>query len=62
MVGADFNMILRRWERSGGGNTNVEIEEFKQVVDRLNLMDLPLAGGRWIWTNLRSCPSCSRID
>lgn len=61
VVGGDFNMVLRRLERSDGGNPNGEEEEFKEVVDRLNLVDLPLMGGRWTWTNLRSSPSCSRI-
>lgn len=53
IVGGDFNMILSSSERPGGGNFNGEVEEFREVVDRLNLVNLPLVGGKLTWSTSR---------
>lgn len=62
IIGDDFNMILRRGEQSRGGNFNGEVEEFKEVMDRLNLVDLPLLEVKWTWSSSKENPSWSRID
>lgn len=60
-VGRDFNMILHKSERSGDQFSAKCADEFKEIVDRLGLMDLPLVGGRWTWSNLRQNLVCSSI-
>lgn len=62
VVGGDFNIVLRRNERSGKNNSITWANEFKDVLEELELVDLPLVGSRWTWTNPRSTPSCSWID
>lgn len=52
-------MVLHREERSGSGFTVAEAEEFRSVLDRLGVVDLPLTGEQWTWSNQRSR---SRID
>lgn len=42
MVEGDFNMVLHNRERSGGNTNQGEIEEFREWVDMLELVDLPL--------------------
>lgn len=46
MVGRDFNMVLHMSERSGMGTRMGEIEESKEMIDKPELVDLLLGGGR----------------
>lgn len=62
MVGGDFNMKLNKGERTSEGKYDNEIEEFREIVEDLSLTDLLLMGGKWTWSNMRSIPSCSRIN
>lgn len=50
-----FNMVLRRGERTSETISRVLVEEFKITLENLDLVDLPLTGGKWTWTNQRSC-------
>lgn len=56
-MGGDFNMVLHMRERSGLNTRMGEIEEFKEMIDLLGLVDLPLRGGRWTWSNGKECPT-----
>lgn len=62
MIGGDFNMVLHMHERSGGGTSSREVEKFRDMLDYLEVVDLPQGGGRWTWSNSRITPSWSRID
>lgn len=62
VIGGDFNMVLHMHERLGSGTRSGEVEEFREMVDNLKLVDLLLRGGRWTWSNARDIPSWSRID
>lgn len=35
---------------------------FKEMVNKLELVDSPLLGGQWTWTHMRNQPVCSQID
>lgn len=61
VVRENYNMILKKGERSGNNSRVSQIEEFTEAVNSLNLVDLPLKGGQWTWSNMRCNPSCSRI-
>lgn len=58
----DFNMILHMRERTGASTSLREIEEFRDMINKLDLVDLPLEGGKWTRSNSREIPSRSRID
>lgn len=47
MVGANIHMVLNIHEKSGKNILRVCMEEFRAIMDRLDLVDLPLARGRW---------------
>ena len=44
-VGGDFNIILSQGERSRQGRITLAMRRFAQVIDELELVDLPLQGG-----------------
>lgn len=58
MLGGDFNATLNADEsnRPGGGLANRK--DFKIF----SLMDLPLSGGRFTWTNSQQPPLLIRLD
>lgn len=58
----DFNMIMRSEERNNGNFVASGANEFREMIDKLILADLPLLGGQWIWTNMKNQLACSRID
>lgn len=61
-VGGDFNMVLRSNERSGDQFSRACAKEFKEILDKLDLMDLPLVEGKWTWINQKSKSFYSRIN
>ena len=44
-IGGDFNVILSQREKSNQGRISGAMRRFAQVVDELELLDLPLQGG-----------------
>lgn len=50
-VCGDFNMMLSRHERAGSQISSICMKEFKEVMERLELVDLSLTGGKWTWFN-----------
>ena len=61
MVG-DFNMIRYHSERSRGGNLSPNMRGFLDVIEDLELRDLPFQGGRFTWSDSLSNRSKFRID
>ena len=49
-VGGDFNIILSQGERSRQGRITSAMRRFAQVIDELELVDLPLQGGSFTWS------------
>lgn len=62
VVGDDFNMVLRHCDKLGSQFSALCAQEFQNSIDNLDLEDLPLNGGQWIWSNQRDTPSFSRIN
>lgn len=58
----DFNMVLCSSERSGRSASGSCIEDFVETSNELNLTDLPLPGGRWMWSYSRDTPPFSGIN
>ncbi|XP_058783070.1 uncharacterized protein LOC131657719 [Vicia villosa] len=62
-IGGDFNMITSLDERIGISKKNYrkEIEDFKEFIEEMELVDPPTIGGKFTWSN-RSGRAMSRLD
>lgn len=58
----DFNVTLSMDERSGRSGSLRDIESFRDLVYHLNLIDLPLQGRQFTWSNHRDNPILARQD
>ena len=61
-IGGDFNVILSQRERSSQGRISGAMRRFAQVVDELELLDLPLQGGVFSWSGGRNNQAWARLD
>ena len=61
-LGGDFNVILSQRERSSQGRLTGAMRRFSQIVDELELLDLPLHGGVLTWSGGRNNQSWARLD
>ena len=61
-VAGDFNSILSPEERSRGGSLNSNMRRFSEVIEDLELKDLPLVGGLFTWNGGVNSQSFSRPD
>jgi exonuclease III len=61
-IGGDFNVIRFPMERSSGVRLNSSMLEFSDFIFEQGLMDLPLAGGLFTWSNNQENPIWSRLD
>ena len=58
----DFNIVRFPSERLGYSRLTPAMEIFSEFIGDLNLIDLPLEGGRFTWSSGSNQPSMSRID
>ncbi|RVW49728.1 hypothetical protein CK203_070052 [Vitis vinifera] len=61
-LGGDFNITLFQGERSRQGRITGAMRRFAQMVDELELIDLPLQGGRCTWNGGKESQSWARLD
>ena len=61
-VGGDFNVVRFPFERSGSASFCTVITDFSDFISEIGLLDIPLQGGRFTWSNNREHNSSSRID
>ncbi|RVW96466.1 hypothetical protein CK203_029756 [Vitis vinifera] len=62
IVGDGGGTIFYFMERSSQGSLNGAMRRFAQVVDDLELLDLPLQGGVFSWSGGRNNQSWARLD
>ncbi|GMI83371.1 hypothetical protein HRI_002006400 [Hibiscus trionum] len=62
ILGGDFNVVSSTEERSEGSVNKVAIRNFNSFIEELAVIDLPLHGSRFTWSNYRDNPSFSRLD
>ena len=58
----DFTIVRFLSERLGYSRLTPAMELFSEFIGDLNLIDLPLEGGRYTWSSGSDQPSMSRID
>ncbi|WJZ83279.1 hypothetical protein VitviT2T_002974 [Vitis vinifera] len=61
-VAGDFNAILSPEEHSRGGSYNSDMRRFADVIEELQLKDLPLFGGPFTWSGGANNQTLSRLD
>ena len=61
-VGGDLNVILSQGERSRQGRVTSVMRRFAQVMDDLELVDLPLQGGSFTWSGGLHNQAWARLD
>jgi hypothetical protein len=61
-IGGDFNVVRFLSEKSGMATFSAAMHEFSDLISELGLLDIPLEGGLFTWSNNRESPAKSRID
>ena len=61
-LGGDFNTILYQSERSRNGRITSAMRRFAQIIDDLGLVDFPLQGGSFTWSEGLNNQSWVRLD
>ena len=61
-IGGDFNVVRFPSEKSGMAVFSPAMNDFSDFISELGLLDLPLEGGLFTWSNNREFPAKSRID
>ncbi|CAN1302573.1 hypothetical protein LINPERPRIM_LOCUS25527 [Linum perenne] len=62
MVLGDFNLVRSPSQVVGNQRSRTEMSWFNDWIEELMLVDLPLRGANFTWSNLQARPSLSKID
>ncbi|XP_026395851.1 uncharacterized protein LOC113290463 [Papaver somniferum] len=61
-LGGDWNVISTLEEKNRQGTLSRAMRNFNQFMSDFNLVDLPLCGAKYTWSNFQDPPTCTRID
>jgi hypothetical protein len=61
-IGGDFNIVRFPSERSSDSNYSTAMMEFSDFIAKQGLVDIPLVGGQFTWSNNQEDEIWSRID
>ena len=61
-LGGDFNVVRFPLERSGSSPFTFAMIDFLDFISEQGLIDLPLEGGTFTWSNSREVASHPRLD
>lgn len=53
VVGGDFNVVHYANEQLGGDTNNRERQEFNDLISSLPLIEVPMGGRLYTWSNMR---------
>jgi hypothetical protein len=59
-IGGDFNVVRLPSEKSGMSGFTPSMQNFSDFISNFGLMNLPLEGGIYTWSNNRETASMSR--
>lgn len=62
LIVGDFNLIRRPENRNKPGGNIQEMLGFNEAISRLRLVELPLKGCKYTWTNKQANPLLERLD
>lgn len=62
VIGGNFNEVRFTPERTSGGDSTTGMTRFNKFISKHQLIDLPLLGATYTWTNNQSQSIRSRID
>lgn len=62
MIRGDLNITRFSSEKRGGCPISADMRPFSNWIRQHELIDLPLVGARYIWTNYQEDPIISRLD
>lgn len=61
-LGGDFNLVRYSHERKGDVCQDRKMALFGDFINRWRLIDGPLKGAKFMWSNFQDRPSLSRLD
>lgn len=61
-IGGDFNLVRFAHEREIKDRTDLGMDRFDEFINRWSLIDGPLKGAKYTWSNFIDKPSLSRLD
>ena len=61
-MGGDFNVVRFPFKRLGSNSFTIAMREFSNFISEQGLIDLPLQGGSFTWSNSREVASKARLD
>ena len=61
-MGVDFNVVRFPSERLGSNSFTPAMREFSNFISEQSLIDLPLQGGTFTWSNSREVALKARLD
>ena len=62
LIVGDFNLIRRPEDRNREGGDIQEMFLFNEAISSLGLIEIPLHGRRFTWTNKQTEPLLERLD
>ncbi|KAK2658875.1 hypothetical protein Ddye_005408 [Dipteronia dyeriana] len=62
VIGSDFNIVLKHWERKDGGGNVRSMRNFKIFIDLAKVIDISMVGMKFTWSNNRKNESWVRLD
>ena len=61
-IGGDFNVVRFSYEKKGGRRITQCMENFSEFINRNELIDKPMVGRKYTWSNNQERAAMSRLD
>ncbi|XP_026429123.1 uncharacterized protein LOC113325110 [Papaver somniferum] len=62
VLGGDYNVTRFLEDKNRGNRITRAMKDFNKFINNWDLVDLPLTGEKYTWSNFQEFPTCSRID
>lgn len=62
LIIGDFNLIYKEQDKSNGNLNRRLMSRFPRTLNHLEVMEVPLLGRKFTWSNLQNNPTLTRID